>query len=366
MKKIKPAGTRSFLKLLLEDPGLPEKIRTMSSHEMMHVIEEVGLEDSGEIVALASTQQIELLFDLDLWKAQKAGSDEVFDPARFGIWLEVLLELGANRAAEKISEMDEDFLILAFSSLVWVADIDWLQEDCEHDPRLDKAIESSLNYELENFVLFSKDHAAWDALITIVAELGTHHYSLLSRILTRCSGLLTDQANDEGGFYEILSAEDQLADDVAFEREKRREAQGFVVPSSARAFLKLCEGSDTIPDRVTPAHLLAHQSSSLSQLKDSKLPVAQISEHRFIKVFEVFHENPDKYEQLSEQLVYLSNVLMSGWDWSGRVPSPVKATEIVLEVCELGLDGNIFESFPEAFRKGWNKWKKLKPNGFKK
>lgn len=358
MRNIRLTGTTSFLKRLLEDPKLPEKIEAMSPREIMKVIEDVGLEDSGEIVALASSQQLEQIFDIDLWKAQKAGSDEIFDPTRFGTWIEVLLELGANRAAEKLSEMDEDFLILAFSSLVWVADLDWLHEDSEHDPRLEKAMESSLNYELENFVLFSKDHTAWDALLTIVAELNTHHYSFLSRILERCSDLLVDEASEEGGFYEILSAESQLTDDVAYEREKRREAQGFVIPSSARAFLKLCDGSDTIPDKLTPNHLLVHQKISVPQNMSGRHSMVQYQKHRFEKVFEVFQQNPDGFEQLNEQLVYLSNILMSGWDWNGRVPRPIKATEIVLEVCELGLKDNVFVSFPEAFRKGWSKWKK--------
>lgn len=357
MTGIQGNSTTSFLQRLLKDPQLPEKVSTMSSGELMRIIQDVGLEDSGEVIALASTKQIELLFDVDLWRAKEPGADDVFDPERFGTWLEVLLELGGKKAAEKISEMDEDFLVLAFSSLAWVAELDWVQEGCELDSRLDKAMESSLSHEIENFVLFSRNHRVWDALITLVSELETYHYSFLSRLLSRCSALLVDQADDEGGLYKVLTAENQLIDDVAFEREKRREAQGYVVPANARAFLKLCEGPKSVPNKVTPPHLLVPLSPSLES-KSEQLPAIKHNRNRFKKVFEVLEANAEHFERLSEQIAYLSNVLMSGWDWGSRIPRPEKATEIVLEVCELGLESSAFVSFPDAFRKGWEKWKK--------
>jgi hypothetical protein len=63
-------------------------------------IESRGLEDCGEIVALLSPAQLAQVLDLDLWRPPQPGRDEQFDPARFGLWLEVLLESGAEKAAE--------------------------------------------------------------------------------------------------------------------------------------------------------------------------------------------------------------------------------------------------------------------------
>lgn len=344
---------------LLSDPHLPEKIEAMNASEIMGMIEKVGLEDSGEIVAFASSKQLEHLFDLDLWKAQKAGSDEIFDPARFGVWLEVLLELGPRKAGDKLSEMDEDFLVLAISSLAWVADSSWLQEGCEIDPRLDKVIDSSLSYELENYVLFSRDHGAWDALITILADLDTHHFSTLSPILDRCAGLLMDQAGDENeGLYDLLTTEDQLIEDVAHEREKRREAEGFVSPANARAFLKLCEAPSFPPDRLTPPQLLRKPGApSAVAPKNPLIPAIPVEANRFQKVFEIFRKYPEEFPLFSEQLGYLANVLMSGWNWNGRSPHAAKAMEIVLDVCERDLSQHPFTSFPESFRRAWTSWR---------
>ena len=43
------------------------------------VIDHVGLEDAGELVALATTDQLRRIFDDDLWHAPAPGKDETFD-----------------------------------------------------------------------------------------------------------------------------------------------------------------------------------------------------------------------------------------------------------------------------------------------
>lgn len=74
---------------------------------MLHrVIQHCGLEDCGELVALATPGQLAAVFDLDLWRPDRAGMDEQFDPDRFGLWLEVLLESGATLAALTLAKMD--------------------------------------------------------------------------------------------------------------------------------------------------------------------------------------------------------------------------------------------------------------------
>ena len=60
-----------------------------------------GLEDCGELVALATPEQLTRVFDLDLWRSARAGRDEQFDPDRFGLWLEVLAESGVSLAAQR-------------------------------------------------------------------------------------------------------------------------------------------------------------------------------------------------------------------------------------------------------------------------
>ena len=71
---------------------------------MLHrVIQRCGLEDCGELVALATPDQLAAVFDLDLWRAGRPGLDEQFDADRFGLWLEVLMESGASVAAQTLA-----------------------------------------------------------------------------------------------------------------------------------------------------------------------------------------------------------------------------------------------------------------------
>ncbi|MGH9240201.1 MAG: DUF6178 family protein [Vicinamibacterales bacterium] len=52
--------------------------------ESLHaLILQRGLHDSGDLLALATPPQLSAVFDLDLWKADRAGGDEQFDGARF-------------------------------------------------------------------------------------------------------------------------------------------------------------------------------------------------------------------------------------------------------------------------------------------
>ena len=78
---------------------------------MLHrIIEHCGLEDCGPLLALITPKQLARVFDLDLWHAARPGLDEQFDAARFGRWLEVLVESGAGVAARKVAEMDADLV----------------------------------------------------------------------------------------------------------------------------------------------------------------------------------------------------------------------------------------------------------------
>jgi len=60
------------------------------------LIDRVGLEDAGELVALATTEQISHVFDDDLWKNERPGEEERFDTERFKIWLAVMREAGGR------------------------------------------------------------------------------------------------------------------------------------------------------------------------------------------------------------------------------------------------------------------------------
>src|SRR5262245_55084538 len=114
---------RGLLDRILNTPNLEHVVPQLPPDLLHRVIRACGLEDCGEIVALATPEQLERIFDLDLWRAAKAGLDEQFDADRFGVWLEVLVEAGAAAAARKLAGMDVDLVVAGFAQHTLVYDI---------------------------------------------------------------------------------------------------------------------------------------------------------------------------------------------------------------------------------------------------
>ena len=82
------AQPQGLLERLLSTPHLARVVPQLQPELIHRVIQQCGLEDSSEFVALATPEQLERVFDLDLWRAARPGRDEQFDANRFGVWLE--------------------------------------------------------------------------------------------------------------------------------------------------------------------------------------------------------------------------------------------------------------------------------------
>ena len=215
---MKGAGTRSLLYRILESPEQVSALQRLPPPALARLIHHVGLEDAGELVALATTRQLALLFDEDLWRSERPGQQERFDTERFGLWLEVLLEMGADRAAARLAEMDEDFVTFALSGQVLVLDLDALTL---HRPRpiegredeeslVDKALESSLCHELDRFLLIARRPESWDALLSVLVALDESHHELLTSLLERCCHLAAEHIEDDGASTGALLAREGL------------------------------------------------------------------------------------------------------------------------------------------------------------
>src|SRR5262249_52523098 len=86
---------------ILETPDLGRVVRELDPALLHRIVRKVGVEDSGPIVALATTEQLTRLFDADLWRGGQAGAEERLDADRFGLWLEGVVEGGAGGPAAR-------------------------------------------------------------------------------------------------------------------------------------------------------------------------------------------------------------------------------------------------------------------------
>src|SRR3954452_476360 len=120
--------TTALLLRILERPGLVAAVRELPGAVLGKLIDRIGLEDAGDLVALAPTAQLERIFDDDLWRADRPGGDETFRPERFALWLRVMMEPGDEALARRLAELPQDLLALAVHRLVLVLDMDVVAE----------------------------------------------------------------------------------------------------------------------------------------------------------------------------------------------------------------------------------------------
>jgi uncharacterized protein DUF6178 len=109
------SGSQGLIARILDTPHAALAVRQLQPEVLHRVIQTCGLEDSADLVALATPDQLQRVFDLDLWRSERPGWDEQLDADRFATWLEVLLDAGAAAAAEKIAAMEVDLVIAALA-----------------------------------------------------------------------------------------------------------------------------------------------------------------------------------------------------------------------------------------------------------
>lgn len=368
------AETSNLLATILETPNLAMQIQALPPKALANLIDRVGLEDAGEIVAYASTEQLARVFDEDLWKSERAGEDERFDAERFLVWLHVMLEAGDAFVAEKLVELPEELVILAFHRNVLVVDLDVLtpevlEADEEESNQIQKALEDSLSEEIDQYYVIARRHEGWDDLLSVLLALDRDHHAFLRRVLERCCQMSSETIEDSGGLYDVLTSEEMLEGDVGGDRHDRRAEEGHIAPSDAKAFLELAKrGSgpaiaerDPVtrayfrelspktaaapPPRARPRartllRLLAKNgvtgtgadagATPSAAAPSAELPLASAM-RRLAELA------PDAFARRNEEIAYLANVLAAGCPFQGRKMRPIEAVRVAIATVDLGL-----------------------------
>ena len=66
---------RGLLDRILDTPQLAQVVPRLPPELLHRVIERCGLEECGELIALATSAQVARVLDLDLWRSSSAGLD---------------------------------------------------------------------------------------------------------------------------------------------------------------------------------------------------------------------------------------------------------------------------------------------------
>jgi hypothetical protein len=283
---------------------VPRVVPQLQPDVLHREIQTRGLEECGELVMMATPQQLAHILDHDLWRPAEPGMDDQFDADRFGVWLEVLAEFGDSAAAQKLTEMDAGLVIAGFAQHARVFDSAVVPTD-----------DHGVAWEVGGYQLFAKRTDSWDAIIAILISLDAEHPEYFHRIMRGCRGL-SNSGYELDGLDDLLNKEQQTMFDLALDREQRREEQGYVAPAQARAFLRGISGTHP--------------------------------------------EFNYKFESRIEELAYLANTLMAGSSLQGRPFTKPEAKDAAVAICKLGLENLPDDSLSKhdlvsAFQVGWTK-----------
>jgi len=367
------AFTNKGAGMSLDSHGLLERVLSSSdvalvvprlSPEVLHrVVQRCGLEDCGELLALATPEQLAGVLDLDVWRADQPGLDERFDANRFGVWIETLVESGADAAADIVARMDVDLVTAALAHHARVFD------PAAVSPSMDTG---GLSCEVGGYLIVAIRTDSWDAIVALLTALDAGRHDCFQRVMRACKRLSNSRPEIDG-LDNLLPDREQAAFDLAFHRENRREQLGYVTPAQARAFLRMSRElrlqHDTPPpgSPVARAYFRAIGRTDAAETSGGPAPAvaaevldvlveagvlpqpprgllegsrgedprnARIERHvRFLS-----ETNHLAYSTRTQELAYLANAIVAGCSLQARPFTAQEASDAAVATCNLGLE----------------------------
>jgi hypothetical protein len=253
-----------------------------------------------------------------------------------------------------------------------------------------RGLDDGLACDVGGYLLVARRTGAsipWDAMVTVLTALEAEDHRFFRRVMRGCRRL-SNSRPEVDGLDDLLDDGGQAMFDVAFDREERREKQGYVTPAQARAFLQMSRElrlrSDTRPpanpiarayfraiDRTTAVDTLgepdrvAAGSGTAPAAEDYAETVAAVvdvlreagivpqqprallngSQERAPRVGRVrmhmqfvFDRDAAAYSTRTEELGYLANTIMAGCSIQSRPFAEQEAADAAVAVCNLGLE----------------------------
>jgi hypothetical protein len=382
-------SSRRLLDRILNTPQLARVVPELPPEVLHRLIQHCGLEDCGELLASTTPSQLTRVFDLDLWRAAAPGRDEQFDADRFGTWLEVMVDVGLSSAAATLAAIDGSLLAAALVQHVRVFDYAAVAPFITIDGDVAPAAEfaEGVRAEIGGYVVIARRVEWWDAITAVLNALADEHGVVFDRMMRGCCRLSSSRPEIDG-MDDLLTANEQAMFDVAFDREARGDAQGYVTPAQARTFLqmsrRLDRGQASVPprDAVTAAYFrnVAAQRTTAIEVESPSLllgdakPAREQSPGAITAIVELLQDarvipgptrallktpqrtttsrlariraqlafvrdrDSNAYTIRQAELAYLANAIAAGATIQSRVVPAEEASEAVMAVCNLGLE----------------------------
>ncbi|EDM76110.1 hypothetical protein PPSIR1_31283 [Plesiocystis pacifica SIR-1] len=373
--------TSRVLAQLLDDPARVQTLRALPPPRFGALVRELGLEDAGELMALATSSQTLAVLDEQLWTDGAGSPEEQLEPERFALWLDVLLQGGDGLTARRLLELPEALLIAGLCGQLFVLDVDALGHSMAgaswRDAELaERILDACLYLELDGYTLVAKRGLGWDPTVAALLALDRVDHERTARVLGCCHAItLQALEGEEDGLQTILSAQETVEADALADRNDRRAAQGFVASADAKAFLKLAEQTPLDPeawaaslqeDPITracvreqlaaaepspataptpaPAWLdalepIGEPAPNRALPEGASCPVETAAVTRLRAALQALQRHdPDRHTHQLVRLAFLANVLMTAGRRDGDAHEPLSASREALQITAEGLD----------------------------
>jgi hypothetical protein len=315
---------RQLVVRLLDTPDIARVVPRLVPEVLHRLIERCGLEACADVVALATPRQLQRLLDIDLWRAAAPGGDETLDAARFGEWLEVLLELGAG-GGDRLAAMDFNLVVGGLAAHVRVFDgaavSGYTTLDGEQVGGRDAGGRRAAA--IGGFVVESRETAAFDTIVEVLSELHADRPAFFQRVMRAAVGL-SDGGRERDGLDALSAGRDQQLADLSVDRQTRRDRDGFVSPADARAFLQAARDVDLDGPRPDG------DATARAYLRD-RATVPAPEEH------ETWEAAGGGEAPIAAVMEILTEAL-SGCAIHERALTPQEAADLVAATCNLGLE----------------------------
>jgi uncharacterized protein DUF6178 len=213
----------------IDTPNLSRVVARLAPEVLHQLIDQRGLDACAALIAAASPQQVAAILDLDLWRPPSAGRDDRFDPHRFGLWIEALMDEGEAVAARVVAEMDRRLAVAGLSRHLRVFDAGVLATITSGD--------AGPECEIGGYCVRARTTRVWDAIVGLLIALCERDAACFHALMHGCRRL-SNSTPEPDGFYALLLEPEQLQYDLSIEREHRRAGHGYLSPGDARAFLQ--------------------------------------------------------------------------------------------------------------------------------
>ena len=273
-----PAKRR--LKLIVERPDAQSVVAALDVNDFFYTVQEIGADDSLPLLALASIEQMNHLFDIEWWRK------DTVEPAEALTWIERFRKAGGSKLLEWLSTADFELLVSLFKRWIEVGiapeDIDLVEAAEQLPPRT-----------IDDLYFWESRYPQYDDLIThLLTTIFETNYGFFKELMNSVLYASTPEVEESDhqfhrarledhaipDFYDALEIYRSIGpDEFALKKVSRKTDQDQPIPSFALALLSEGDLFARAASRIEDPGLLEILQFEMAALANKVIVADQLS-----------------------------------------------------------------------------------------